>query len=141
MGRLRVQHWVACLEARVEPPAGPRNLYNLYRVGYTHAVPINTEFPLPLPQLDMFARFVGGKYIAEFETQIVWVDALGGPRTVEIYGPLLVSFRPDEPVRDAVFRLRHIPIEGPGRYRIQLKAIKPRRRRSLAIEYITITVV
>jgi hypothetical protein len=138
MSRLRVQHWVACLEAQVEPPAGRRNYYNLLRIGYSHPTPIDTEFPWPLTQLDMFARFVSGKNVAEFEAQIVWVDALGGPRTGEIYGPLRVTFRPDEPVRDVVFRLRHIPIEGRGRYRIQLKAIKPRRQRLLAIEYITV---
>jgi hypothetical protein len=45
MSRLRVQHWIACLESHVEPPAGPRNFYNLFRVGYTHTALTDTEFP------------------------------------------------------------------------------------------------
>ncbi len=136
--QLRIQHWVACLESQVEPPAGPKNFYNLLRVGYTHSVPTETEFPWSLSQLDMFARFVGGTKVVEFETHVVWVDAPGGKRTVEIYGPFRVTFRHDEPVRDVVFRLRHVPIEGVGRYRILLRAIKPLRRRPLAAEYITV---
>jgi hypothetical protein len=135
--QLRIQHWVACLEAEVEPPAGPKNFYNLVRVGYTHTIRTDTEFPWSLSQLDMYARFVGGKKVAEFETHIVWVDAPGGPRTVEVYGPLLVTFRSDEPVRDVVFRFRRVLIEGVGRYRILLRAIKPRRRGALATEYFT----
>ena len=136
--QLRIQHWVACLEAQVESPAGPKNFYNLLRAGYTHTVPTDTEFPWSLSKLDMFARFSGGRKIAEFETHVVWVDAPEGPRTVEVYGPLLVAFRSDEPVRDVVFRLRQVPIIGVGRYCILLKAIKPRRRRALASEYITV---
>jgi hypothetical protein len=86
----------------------------------------------------MFARFVGGTKIAEFEARIVWVDALSGPRAIETYGPLCVTFREDEPVRDVIFRLRNVPIQGIGRYCILLRAIKPQRKQSLATEYITV---
>ena len=65
--RLRVQHWVACLEADVEPPAGVNNFYNLLQAGYVLTAPADAEFPWPLPRLDMFARFVGGVGTAEFE--------------------------------------------------------------------------
>jgi hypothetical protein len=136
--RLRVQHWVACLEAAVEPPAGVNNFYNLLRVGYVHTAPADAEFPWPLPRLDMFARFVGGTGTAEFEARVAWLDAPEGIRRVVTYGPLRVAFRPGEPVRDTTFRFLNVPIEGAGRYRIQLWAVKPRRRLPLATEHITV---
>ena len=136
--RLRVQHWIACLEGRVEPPVGPNNFYNLLRVGYTYTIPADTEFPATIPQLDLFARFVGGTGTGEFEMRVVWIDDPVRPRAGEYYGPWRVMFRPGEPTRDVLFRLRHIPLRGPGRYRIELRSVRPRRRRPLGAEFIRV---
>jgi hypothetical protein len=136
--QLRVQHWVACLEAEVVPPAGPNNFYNLLRAGYVHQAPADTEFPWSLPRLEMFARFIGGRGAADFEIRMLWVDAPRRARTVETFGPWRVSFRPGEPTRDVVFRLRNVPIEGPGRYGIELRSVAPGKRKRLAIEYLSV---
>ena len=136
--RLRVQHWVACLEAGVVPPAGPNNFYNLLRVGYTHTVPADTEFPWAFPRLDMFARFYGGKGTCEFEIRVDWIDALEGSRLIDFFGPFRVAFRPNEPARDVTFRLLNVPTGGVGRLEIVLLAIRPRRRPPLAREYVTV---
>jgi hypothetical protein len=136
--RLRVQHWVAYLEAAVEPPVGVNNYYNLFRVGYVHAASADVEFPWSLPQLDMFVRFVNGTGVAEFEIRVDWLDAPDHRREMQSYGPFRVAFRPTEPTRDTIFRCVGVPINGPGRYRFSLWRIKPRRRRPLAAEYITV---
>lgn len=133
--RLRVQHWVACLEARVEPPVGPQNFYNLLRVGYTYTGAADTEFPWSVRRMDMFARFVRGVGVAEFEIRLVWEDAPEGPREVENFGPWRIRFRPGDPTRDNVFRLLNVPIDGPGRYQLELQLVKSGRNRLLAIEY------
>jgi hypothetical protein len=135
---LRVQHWVACLEAHVEPPASVNNFYNLLRAGYVHSAPADAEFPWSLPRLDLFARFVGGRGTTEFEVRVAWLDAPEGIRRVGTYGPLRVAFRRGETVRDSVFRFRNVPVEGPGRYRVQLRSVKPRRKYPLATEYLTV---
>jgi hypothetical protein len=129
---------VACLESRVEPPAGPHNFYDLLRVGYTHAVPEGTEFPWVFPQLNLFARFFHGRGTVEFEAKVVWLDAPDGRRTIDFFGPMRVAFRPAEPVRDVVFRFQNLPVEGTGRYRIELRAIRPKRPRPLATEFLTV---
>ena len=63
---------------------------------------------------------------------------LPGARTVETFGPWRVSFRPGEPTRDVVFRLRNVPIEGQGRYGIELRSVAPGKRKRLAIEYLSV---
>lgn len=135
MSRLVVQHWIACLETTIDPPAGVNNFYNLLRVGHTHLFGADTEFPATLPRVDMFVRFVNGTRTSEFEIRLWWLDAPGRPQRIETYGPFRVVFRPDEPLRDWVFRLLHLPLTGLGRYRIDLRAVKPRRQKSLATEY------
>ncbi len=92
MSRLRVEHWIACLESQVVPPAGPRNFYNLcYELVILPQAPIGyvDDFPGRCHTLDMFVRFVGGSKTAEdFETRIVWLDAIGwAARQSETYGP------------------------------------------------------
>ena len=135
---LRVQHWVACLQAEVEPPVGVNNFYNLLRVGYVYTASADTEFPWVIPQLDLFARFVGGTGVGEFEIEVEWVDAPSFPRPIETFGPWRVAFRPGDATRDSIFRLHHLPMDGPGRYHIRLLAVKPRRRRLLATEYLLV---
>ena len=135
MSQLFVQHWIACLEATVEPPVAVNNFYNLLRVGHTHGIPQESAFPLALPRTDVFARFIGGTGSVEFEIRVVWLDAPTRPRRAETYGPFRIAFRPDEPLRDWVFRLQHLPLSGPGRYRLDLRELRRGRAKLLAVEY------
>lgn len=43
--RPRVQHWIACHEVRVVPPAAVNNFYDLLWVGPVHALAADLEFP------------------------------------------------------------------------------------------------
>lgn len=135
--QLRLQHWVACLQAEVEPPAGANNFYNLLRVGYVYRAAEDTEFPWDIPQLDLFARFVDGVGAVDFEIEVEWADDPGRPAAVETYGPWRVTFRSGDPMRDAIFRLSHVPVGGLGWYHIRLLAVTPRRR-LLATEYFVV---
>ncbi len=135
MSRLAVQHWVASLETTIDPPVGVNNFYNLLRVGHTHVFAAETEFPATLPRMDVFARFVNGTGTGEFEIRLSWLDAPEGRRRIETYGPFRVAFRQGEPLRDWVFRLLHLQLDGSGRYRLDLRVMKSRRRKLLATEY------
>lgn len=101
--KLAVRHWLACQSAQVEAPAGVSNLYNLFGVGHTHAVAGDVEFPSVLPELSVFARFVNGTGVAQFEVEVLWLDAPEGTRVVDFFGPLQITFRPNEPLRDTCF--------------------------------------
>lgn len=133
--RLFAHHWLMALGARVQPPAGPTNPYDLFGVGYAYKVPTGDTPIEPIKRVDMFTRFFHGRGTWEFEAEVIWVDGPDGRELVASYAPLVVCFRPTEPVRDYVFVLRNIPLPGLGRYRIYLRALKPRRRFPLAIEF------
>jgi hypothetical protein len=134
--RLHIQHWIACLETAVPPPVTVPSQYNLHGVCYSYTVPSGTTFPCSVPRLDMFARFFGGSGPTEFEVRVIWLDAPGGPRRLEVYGPVTVTFQPSVPVRDFSFRLRNVPLAGPGRYEIRLRMLNPRR--TLATEFLEV---
>ncbi len=137
--RIAVQHWVACLGAQVEPPVGVNNFYNLLGVGHVHTFAGDVEFPAALSELGMFARFVNGAGVARFEVQVIWLDAPEGVRVIDGIGPLQITFRPGEPLRDTVFRFRNIPIDGTGRYVLKLNQLRSRgRHRELANEYFSV---
>jgi len=105
------------------------------RVCYEYKVPAGDAPIEPIKRVDMFTRFFHGRGTWEFEAEVIWVDGPDGRELVVSYAPLVVFFRPTEPVRDYVFVLRNIPLPGLGRYRIYLRALKPRRRSPLAIEF------
>jgi hypothetical protein len=138
MSRLVVQHWVACLEARVIPPVGVNNLYELLGVGHVHTFAADVEFPAVIPELNLFARFVSGVGVVQFEIEVVWLDAPGVERVIEAYPPQQITFRPNEPLRDSVFRFSNVPVEGTGRYSVRLHHLKARGRRVLANEYYSV---
>lgn len=125
--QLRVQHWIASLGTGVSTPVGGPSQYDLHGVCYSYTVPQGTPFPCSIPELCMFARFFGGSGRRNFEVRVLWLDAPGGPRRLEIYGPYTVFFQPDALVRDYNFRLRNVPLQGAGRYAIRLRMLKPRR--------------
>lgn len=136
--RVTVQHFVACIEARVVPPVGPHNFYDLLGVGYKHMVPPDAEPPWEIDLLDHFVRFVSGVGKAEFEIELVWLDAPEGRRRIDFFGPYTVAFRPTDQIRDTMFRIRRVPLDGAGRYRFRLWQIQPRRRR-LGTEFIHVS--
>jgi hypothetical protein len=136
--RLKVLHWVLCLESQIVPPAAPNNFYNLLRVGHWHTAPAGTEFPWSVVRLDLFVRFVNGIGVGEFEVRVDWLDAAEGLREMQTYGPYRVAFRRGQLVRDTVFRCSGVPMDGPGRYRFTLVDLTSRRSRRLAAEYITV---
>ena len=133
--RLVAHHWMMTLSARVQPPAGPINPYDLFGVTYVHRVPVGTVTIDPIDRVDMFARFFNGRGTWEFEVEVVWVDGPDGRELVARYGPFSVYFRPGQTVRDFVFVLRNVPVPGEGRYRVLLRGVKPRRRRPISTEY------
>src|SRR5438045_8034905 len=133
--RLAVQHWVACLDARVIPPVGVNNFYELIGVGHVHMFAADVEFPATISVLATFARFMNGTGVKQFEVEVIWLDAPEGNRLTERYPPFQVTFRPNEPLRDAVFRFWNVPIHGTGRYVVRLSRLGARRKRELANEY------
>ena len=135
---VRVHHWIACRDCKVVGPARPDNHYNLLSVGYVQVAPPDTEFPWVLRKLDLFARFVGGTGTRFFEVQIIWVDAPVRRRIVGTYGPMSVAFRPNDPVRDFMFRIRNVTFPGRGRYRIRLFQIQTESLSLRATEYIEV---
>jgi hypothetical protein len=138
MQLLRIQHWIACLESEVEPPAGAISNYHLRGVCSVYSVPSGTVFPRSIPRLDLFARFFSGAGSTDFEIRVFWLDAPGGKRRVETYPPVTVYFRDGESIRDHVFRLLNVPLEGPGRYVFRLRLLEPRR--VLADEFLEVIV-
>ena len=76
--RLVAHHWMMTLSARVQPPAGPINPYDLFGVTYVHRVPVGTVTIDPIDRVDMFARFFNGRGTWEFEVEVVWVDGADG---------------------------------------------------------------
>jgi hypothetical protein len=132
MSRLVVQHWVACLESVFEFRDEWLLPYNLLGVSYSHTVAADIEFPCEVPRLDLFARFFHGRGTRLFEVEVHWIN---GSMRIEAYGPFTVHFRTDQAARSYVFRLQNIALPGPGLYRVELRTIKPRRRRPLATEF------
>ena len=121
MSRLSVQHWIACLGARVVPPVGVNNFYNLFGVGHVHTFAGDVEFPAGIPGVNIFARFLNGTGVARLEVDVLWIDAPEGERLVNYYPPYQITFRPNEPLRDYVFRLANVPVGGTGRHSIRLE--------------------
>jgi hypothetical protein len=136
--RLAVQHWIACNEARVIAPVGVNNFYELLGVGHVHTFAADVEFPAVIPELNLFARFVNGSGVVQFEVEVIWLDAPDGEQVVDVYPPHQITFRPNEPLRDSVFRLSNVPVEGTGRYAVRLHHLKARDRRVLANEYYSV---
>jgi hypothetical protein len=136
--RPTVQHWIASLAARVIPPVGPNNFYELLGVGHVHTFAGDVEFPAAIPELNLFARFVNGTGAVQFEVEVIWLDAPEGERLVNYYPPYQVTFRPNETFRDNVFRLANVPIEGTGRYAVRLYRLKRVGRRLLSSEFYSV---
>jgi len=138
MSRLVVQHWIACLESQAVPPVGVNNLYNLLGVGHVFAFAADVEFPAVIPELNMFARFVNGTGVMQFEAELVWFRPSGRVRSVENLGFNQVTFRTGEFRRDVSFRYWNVPIAGVGEYAVRLCRHRRGRLRVLANEYFSV---
>jgi hypothetical protein len=122
--RVTVHHFVA---NTTTTQSGLHPTSNLLGVDYWHDVPADTEFPRRIGRMDLFTRFYIRKAKpVEFFVRVLWLDTpTGTPRIIGRYGPELVSFRPDETVRDHVFKVIHLQLEGTGRHRILLLRERP----------------
>ena len=143
--RVSVQHLVVCERASVSGTPGPDNAYNLTGVGHSFAVPTGTVYPATVPSLDLFIRFfVQRSGTGEFVIRYSWVDAPAGrTRLLDEYGPLTIFFRPGQPIRNYMVRLRNLELAGSGRYALRLTQLRPHhvqgiRQRVLRTEYFVV---
>ena len=136
--KVQVQHFVACLEVRVDGPVQLGRPCHLTDVSPVYGIPADRPYPVVVPRLDLFTRFfVREPGAADFEVRVVWLDGEGGrPERLEVYGPWSVVFQPGESMRDFLFRVVNVPLHGPGRYAFRLRDLN--RRRTIAAEYLEI---
>ena len=122
--RVSVHHFVANMTTT---QSGPHPTSNLLGVDYWYDVPADAEFPRRIGRMDLFTRFyLTRARPVEFFVRVLWLDVpTGGPRIIGRYGPELMSFRPDETVRDHVFKAVNLQVEGPGLHRILLLRERP----------------
>lgn len=118
--RVAVHHFVANLTTRQYGPG--QRVSDLLDVNYWREVPPDTEFPRAFGRLDLFTRFyLTRARPVEYYVNVWWEDT---PRPkhelVGRFGPFPIHFRPDELVRDRVFRLQNVQLRGVGRYTVRL---------------------
>ena len=124
--RVSVHHFVANLTTR-QYGSGARTS-DLLDVNYWREVPGDTEFPRVFGRLDLFTRFyLNRANPVEYYLRVWWDDCprLNRRDLIEQYGPFLVPFRPDELVRDRVFRLQNVQLRGAGRHTVRLIRLLP----------------
>jgi len=131
-----VHHFVASLTTR-RYDTGQRTS-DLLGVNYWREVPADAEFPRTLNRLDLFARFyLFDAKPVEFIVQLVWNDHPSREsKVIGDYGPFRVGFRRDDAVRDAVFHLPMIRLQGAGLHSIEL--LRERKRGWQTGELVTI---
>lgn len=122
--RVAVHHFVA---NATTTQSGLHPTSNLLGVDYWHDVPADTEFPRRIARMDLFTRFYLAKAkLVVFFVWVLWVDPpKGKPRVLGRYGPESLAFRPEETVRDHVFKVFNLQLKGVGRHRILLLREKP----------------
>ena len=123
--RIAVHHFVANLTTRQYGPG--QRASDLLDVNYWREVPPETEFPRVFGRLDLFTRFyLTRARPVEYHVRVWWEDT-PRPRHELIgqYGPFPVPFRPDELVRDRVFRLQNVQLRGVGRHTVRLVRLRP----------------
>lgn len=118
--KLSVHHFVANETTRTYG-SGNRTS-DLLRVNYWHDVPADTEFPRTLLRMDLFTRFyLERAKPCEFYLQVWWLDHPSGTElAIGQSGPFPVDFQRQELVRDVVFHLHLIKLQGVGRHRVEL---------------------
>lgn len=125
--KVAVHHFIV---ADVVRRYGQNPTSDLLGVNYWRTVPSSTEFPSRVSQIDLFTRFyLSGAGLTRFQIGVMWLDESRGIRRLMGVYQFLVRFAPDERVRDHVFRLHSVRLEGVGVYRVRL------RRRGLRDRY------
>ncbi|MCI0700512.1 MAG: hypothetical protein L0241_05465 [Planctomycetia bacterium] len=117
--RVRVH---AFLAAATVSQSGSHPTSNLLGVDYWYEVPADAEFPRLIGRLDLFSRlYLERAKETEFFVSIRWLDSptKQGRQAVR-FGPFRVNFQRHEVVRDHVFRVINIRLQGVGRYSIRL---------------------
>ena len=140
--RVAVQHMVACPLIR---RYGNVPTSDLLGVAYTYTYTPDLEFPRHLAQLDLFARlFIFRPGQATFQVRVWRLGADDASQTrMGRFGPFRVDFEPGYAFLDQPFRLRHVRLEGVGRYAIRLCQLVKRRWRGegyrvLATEFLQV---
>lgn len=122
--RVSVHHFVANLTTK---QYGAHPTSDLLGVDYWYEVPADTEFPRRIARMDFFTRFylLKAKPV-EFFVWVLWLDTpTRRPRILGRYGPELVGFRPDETIRDHVFKAINLQLQGAGLHRVVLLRERP----------------
>ena len=139
--KIRVQHMVAGHSVR---QYGSNPTSDLLGVAYRIIYSPDTEFPVTVPQIDVFTRFfVEHPGTDEFVVR-VWSLGVSGqqPSFVRAFGPHRVIFPVDEVHLDCRFRVKYLQAPRPGMYALRLCRPKAGWRgvrwSILATEYILI---
>lgn len=140
-----VKHFIACLSAAWDGPAGPDTSRTLEGVNYLLRVPPHTEFPYEQPELWLYARFIRTNDVVgdrELNLELWWHDAPGGETrlSVDTVGP--VRFAQDRPVVARAWVIRPLLFPGEGLYEFRLLDKRRRAgvksRRLIANEYLRV---
>jgi hypothetical protein len=113
--RVAVHHFVVNLTTR---QYGPSPTSDLLGVNYWFTVPADAEFPRWLTRVDVFTRFyVQNAKPVEFIIAVKWLDdPIKQAPPLRLYGPFSVPFHRTERIRDHVFRLVNVRLNGVGKY-------------------------
>lgn len=133
--RLTVQHFIACPDIKVVR-AAPDNPYTLGDVNYHFDIPGDQEWPIRFDDMWLYVRFFGGKGKQAFGVDVFWLDAPNRPVLICEFDPLVVAFRPGEPVHSRVWRIATVRYPGAGRYQFRLRDSDGTR--AMAKEYINL---
>lgn len=116
--RLDVQLCVLCHTAR---RYGPHPTWDLLGIDYTQKVSPDAEFPIFVPRLDLFVRFLVANVGPTGIAVRVWRLYDDGTNREKV-GKLqtVVPFAPDELVREHTFRLVNVPLTGEGQYAVRM---------------------
>jgi hypothetical protein len=140
--KVRVQHMVACHTVR---QYGTNPTAELLAVAYRIQYPLDTEFPVTVPQIDLFTRFFvfrPGAATVFIRIREVRTDA-SDEELVATSGPYRVDFPTADSNLDRSFRVKYLHVPRPGTYAFRLcrrvtKSWKGSGWKVLATEYVSI---
>lgn len=140
-----VKHFIACLNAAWDGPAGPDTSRTLEGVNYLLRVPPDTEFPFEQPELWLYARFIRTNDVAgvcDFSVELWWHDSPNGLELLSTQSVGSVRFPVDRSVVHRAWAFRPLTLPGEGVFEFRL--IRPSRRswdprpRRLANEFLRV---
>lgn len=122
---MRVTHFLACSEAERFAPEFPSR-FALRGVGYHITVPAGVVFPVKLPRLHCFARFVSTIGGFRFRLKLYWHSPFG-PLLIQRETPIPIEFSGLTRVDDSRFEFLNVNLPSFGRYEIRLTVLQERR--------------